>query len=178
MEAVNKAAAGKKRRSIREARECRTAYICLIPSFIGLAFITYIPLASVFGISFFKWTGLSQPTFYGFRNYIELFKEDPFFWASLSVTLYYSILSVCGSMIYSLFIAVLLNRKVPARGFWRAVFYLPYILPAIAVYVGWSWLYESNFGLFNYILTELGFNKILFLNDSKWVIPALAIIAV
>lgn len=89
-----------------------------------------------------------------------------------------SIVAVAGSMIYSLMIALLLNRKMPARGFWRAVFYLPYILPSVAIYIGWSWLYESNFGLFNYILSELGLKKISFLADSRYVIPSLALIAV
>jgi multiple sugar transport system permease protein len=81
-------------------------------------------------------------------------------------------------MVYSLFVAMLLNRKVPGRAFWRGVFYVPYVLPAAAIYIGWSWLYESNFGLFNYILSKFGIHKVLFLADSKLVIPSLALISV
>jgi multiple sugar transport system permease protein len=171
-----------KTRTIRHSSMARmesiTAYLCLIPAFIGLTFITYIPLLGVFGISFYKWKGISKPVFTGFDNYLELFRNDPYFIDSIKVTIYFAVVAVVLSMIYSLFIAMLLNRKIPARDFWRAVFYLPYILPAVAVYIGWSWLYESNFGLINYILSELGINKIMFLSDSSSVVPSLALIAV
>ena len=73
---------------------------------------------------------------------------------------------------------MLLNRKIPARGFSRLLFYLPYVLPALAVYIGWSWFYESNFGLFNFVLSRLGFDKVRFIANSKLVVPSLAAIAV
>jgi multiple sugar transport system permease protein len=166
------------RHSSRAKIESRVAYLCLIPAFIGLIFITYLPLVAVLGISFFNWTGLSKPEFTGLTNFIKLFRDDPYFTDSIRVTIYFSVVSVIGSIIYSLFIAMLLNRKIPVRGFWRAVFYLPYILPSVAIYIGWSFLYETNFGLINYILSQLGFNKVMFLSDSSMVIPSLALIAV
>jgi multiple sugar transport system permease protein len=158
--------------------EERIAYLCLIPAILGLTFITYLPLIGVFGISFFNWKGLASPKFNGIHNYIKLFTADPYFYDSIRVTVYFAALAVFSSMVFSLFIAMLLNRKIPARGFWRAVFYVPYVLPAAAVYIGWSWLYESNFGFFNYLLTKIGVSKILFLSDSKYVIPSLVLIAV
>jgi multiple sugar transport system permease protein len=160
-------------------QEIAAAYLCLVPSIIGLVFITYLPLLSVFVLSFFKWgSGAPNPRFIGLANYARLFTTDPYFWDSLRVTLVFAVLSVLGSMIYSLFIAVLLNRKVPARGFFRAVFYLPYVLPAMAVYIGWSWLYEANFGLFNYFLSLMGVEKLKFIADGRLVVPSLALIAV
>lgn len=159
-------------------KESRTAYLCLIPAFLGLIFITYLPLLGVFGISFFHWKGISAPVFNGFRNYIDLFTNDPYFIDSIKVTVYFSIIAVAGSMVYSLLVAMLLNRKIPARSFWRAVFYVPYILPATAIYIGWSFLYESNFGFFNSILSSMGMDKVAFLNDSSFVVPSLAVIAV
>jgi multiple sugar transport system permease protein len=159
-------------------KEERTAYLCLIPAFLGLSIITYIPLIAVFVLSFFKWKGISAPVFNGAENYFRLFTSDPYFKDSIRVTILFSILAVIGSMLYSLVIAMLLNRKIPARGLFRVLFYLPYILPAAAVYIGWSWLYESNFGLFNYILKLFGIKGILFLSDSSAVLPSLALIAV
>ena len=160
-------------------QEHRAAFICLFPSLIGLIFITYLPLISVFILSLFKWgKGAPTPRFTGIENYIRLFTFDPYFKDSVLITVYFSIIAVIGSLIYSLFIAMLLNRKVPARGFFRALFYLPYVLPAMAVYIGWSWLYEANFGLFNYFLTLLGMNKVSFIADPKLVLPSLALIAV
>ncbi|MCL2833025.1 MAG: sugar ABC transporter permease [Treponema sp.] len=158
--------------------EARAAYLFLIPAFVGLTALTYGPLIAVFALSFFNWRGALAPAFNGLANYISLFTIDPYFIDSLKVTAYFSLLSVIGCMIYSLAVAMLLNRKIPARGFFRAVFYLPYVLPSVAVYIGWSWLYESNFGLFNYILTSLGINKVRFIADPNLVVPSLALIAV
>ena len=75
-------------------------------------------------------------------------------------------------------IALLLNRKVPARGFFRAIFYLPYVLPALAVYLGWKWLYDYNHGFFNYVIKLLGGTPVKFLDSSAVVTPSLALIAV
>lgn len=158
--------------------EQRTAYLCLAPSFVGLVVLTYVPLLVVFILGFFSWKGISEPHFNGIANYVRLFTVDPYFKESIKVTALYTVLSVGGSMVYSLIVAMLLNRKIPARGFFRALFYLPYVLPAAAVYIGWSWLYETNFGLFNYILKSIGINNVMFLSDSKYVLPSLALIAV
>lgn len=166
------------KKSKRFHKEELTAYLCIFPSLIGLIFITYLPLVGVFGISFFNWKGLSAPTFNGIENYIKLFTTDPYFFDSIKVTIYFAVLAVAGSMIYSLFIAMLLNRNIPARGFWRAVFYVPYVLPATAVYVGWSWLYETNFGFINYLLSKVGVTKVMFLSDSRYVVPSLVVIAI
>jgi multiple sugar transport system permease protein len=167
-----------KRQSRMARKESTVAYLCLIPAFLGLVFITYLPLAGVFGISLFRWKGISKPVFTGFDNFVELFTNDPYFIDSIKVTIYFAVLAVMLSLVYSLFIAILLNQNIPARSFWRAVYYLPYILPTVAVYVGWSWLYETNFGLFNFILSELGITKVMFLSDSSMVVPSLAFISV
>ena len=158
--------------------EARTAYLCLIPSIIGLIVLTYIPLAAVFGLSLFRWEGVGVPQWVGLKNYIRLFNRDPYFKDAIWATIYFALLAVAGSMIYSLVVALLLNRKIPARGFFRAVFYLPYVLPAMAVYIGWSWLYETNFGLLNYLLSLVGIKKVMFIGSSQLVIPSLALITV
>lgn len=160
-------------------QEARAAKLFLIPAFLGLTFITYLPLISVFILSFFKWTAIMpRPIYIGLNNYVKLFTRDIFFWTSIKVTLEYALLTVCLSMIYSMTIAMLLNRKMPARGFFRAVFYVPYIIPAIAVYTSWALLYNPDFGVFNALFVRWGLPKISFLVDSKFIIPSLAVIAV
>lgn len=160
-------------------QEARAAYLFLIPAFVGLTVLTYGPLLAVLALSFYRWrAGAPVPTFTGLQNYIRLFTEDFFFIDSIKVTAYFTLIAVIGSMIYSLTVAMLLNRKIPARGFFRAVFYIPYVLPAVAVYIGWSWLYDSNFGLFNYILSAMKIDTVHFIADPNYVVPSLAIIAV
>ena len=158
--------------------ETRTAWLCLLPSVIGLVCITYLPMIASFALSLFSWNGLGAMKFIGFENYIKLFTRDTKFYGSLLTTLQYASLSVVLSIVYSMFIALLLNRKIPARGFFRAIFYLPYVLPAMAVYLGWKWLYDYNHGFFNYLVKLLGGVPIKFLDSSKLVTPSLAFIAV
>lgn len=167
-----------KKGSRRALEEQRAAYLFLIPAFLGLVFITYLPLVSVFGLSLFDWRAGGAPAFVGIANYIKLFTTDPLFIKSIATTLYFAGLSVVASLVYSLITAMLLNRKIPARGFWRAVFYVPYILPATAVYIAWDFLYKKDGGLINTIISGVGLKKIAFLQDSSYVVPALAAIAV
>ena len=168
-----------KRMSLLARQEARAAKLFLIPAFLGLTFITYLPLIAVFVLSFFKWTAIMpRPLFIGWDNYVRLFTKDIFFWTSVKVTVQYAVLSVLMSMIYSLSIAMLLNRKIPARGFFRAIFYVPYIVPAIAMYTSWALLYNPDFGVFNALLASQGMSRIAFLTDSRYIIPSLSLIAV
>lgn len=165
--------------SLMARQEARAAKLFLIPAFFGLTFLTYLPLIAVFALSFFKWTAIMpQPIFVGLNNYIKLFTRDMFFWTSIRVTVLYAVLTVSVSMLYTLSIAMLLNRKIPARGFFRAVFYVPYIIPAMAVYMSWALLYNPDFGVFNAILSSQGIAKMGFLSDSRYIIPSISIIAV
>ena len=177
----------KKKKTALAAKEQRAAYLFLIPAFLGLSLITYIPLLASFGIGFsdlnvghfVKGGTLPPPRFVWFDNFIDIFKNPSIdFLNSIWVTVSFALLAVAGSIIYSMFIAVLLNRKMPARGFFRAIFYIPYILPGTAVMISWYFLLRYDGGLINYILVNLGFEKSYFLAASATAIPSLALIAV
>ena len=169
----------RKRARIKYSRsETRAAWILLLPSVIGLVCITYVPMIASFALSLFDWNGLGAMKYIGLDNYIRLFTRDTKFFGSLATTLEYAAISVFGSIVYSMIVAMLLNRKVPARGFFRAVFYLPYVLPALAVYLGWKWLYDYNHGFFNYVIKLTGGTSLKFLDSSALVTPSLSFIAV
>ena len=162
----------------RKGKESLTAYLCLIPAFLGLSIISYIPTIAVFVLSLFEWNGLTTPQFIAFDNFVRIFTRDMYFYDSVRVTIIYAFISVVGSLLYSLIIALLLNRKIPARPFWRAVFFIPYMLPAAGVFTSWRWLYEVNYGLLNYILRLLGLPPQQFVQSASQVLPSLALIAV
>jgi len=177
----------KKKRAKIAIKEQRAAYLFLIPAFLGLTFITYIPLMAVFGISltdlnvghFIEGGTLPPVQYVGIDNFIDIFTNPSIdFLNSIKVTVVFALLAVVFSIIYSLFIALLLNRKMPARGFFRAIFYIPYILPATAVMISWWFLLRYDGGLMNYILVKLGFEKSYFLSSAETAIPSLVLIAV
>lgn len=159
-------------------REELTAYLCLIPAFLGVTFISYIPTIAVFVLSFFNWNGLSAPKFAGLENYIKIFTKDIYFTSSIRATLEYAFFAVIGAVVYSLFIAILLNMNIKGRTLFRSIFFIPYLLPAIGVFKGWQWLYEGNFGLFNFVLRMLGLPPQRFLDSPSQVIICLVVIAV
>jgi len=157
--------------------EARTAKIFLIPAFLGLTFMTYIPLTAVFGISLFDWRIPFAPEFTGFSNITDLFSEGSFFWTSVWYTLVYAFLAVLLGMVYSMVIALLLNRKIPGRTFFRTAVYLPFIIPVVSSMLIFRLIYANN-GVINNVINMFGGDRVHFLFDSATIIPAIAIIAV
>jgi multiple sugar transport system permease protein len=155
-----------------------TAYLFLTPAILGLLFYTFIPLLGVFGISLTEWTGLEPPIYIGLDNYINIFTTDFYFQKSVVATLYFALGSVLTGIIYSFTIALMLNQRIPGRGIWRSIFFLPYIVPVIGSSIIWSWMYEANFGVFNFILNCLGLDKIQWLQDEKLVMPSIILMMV
>ncbi|HYH01634.1 MAG TPA: sugar ABC transporter permease [Bacillota bacterium] len=155
-----------------------TAYLFLTPAILGLLFYTFLPLLGVMGISLTEWSGLEPPTFIGLENYLNLFTTDCYFQKSVVATLYFALGAVITGLIYSFSMALLLNRNIPGRGIWRSVFFLPYIVPIIGSSIIWSWMYEANFGVINYLLNLLGWDKIQWLQDEKFAMPSIIMIMV
>jgi multiple sugar transport system permease protein len=162
----------------RTPGEALVAYSFLTPALLGLFFLTIFPTLGVIGISLTRWSGLEPPTFIGLGNYTAIFTTDFYFARSVAATLYYALGAVISGIIYSFAIAFMLNKKVPARGFWRSVFFLPYIVPAIGSSIVWSWMYEANFGVFNYVLSLLNITKVQWLQDERFATPSLIVMAV
>ena len=75
--------------------EALSAYLMILPDFIGLLIFLFVPILYALYISFFNWDGLSEMHFSGIKNYIELIKDDGFL-NSLGVTLHYVIIYVAG----------------------------------------------------------------------------------
>ena len=105
-----------------------------------------VPTAVAFWLIFQDWNLISTPRFIGLKNIIRLAK-DPLFLKSLQVTAYYTLISVPLGMIIGFLVALLMNSKVRAISFFRTVFYLPSIVPAVANAMLWSFIFNSEYGL-------------------------------
>ena len=129
--------------------------ILLVPTFIGLVFGTLGSIVATIILSFMKWDLISPPTFAGLDNYLGLLR-DQLFLKSITVTVSFALLYVPGTMIISMLVAVLLNRKLRGTGIFRTVYFLPVVSSAVAVGLVWSWIYAKDAGLLNYFITSLG----------------------
>jgi multiple sugar transport system permease protein len=141
-------------------------YRFVIPALVLLVFITIYPAAYVFYLSFQrKLLIFDISKFVGFGNYLFLLQDDRF-WNALKNTSYFTVVSVGLELVLGLSIAVLLNRRFRFKGFARAVVLIPWAIPTVVSARMWEWLYNTDFGLLNFLLGA----KINWLGSPFWAI--------
>jgi multiple sugar transport system permease protein len=162
----------------RARREERMFYLFVTPWLIGLTFFWGGPVLAAMGLSFTDWSGvnLSEIQFIGLENYGTMFADD-LFWESVRNTLFYAVGSVVVGTAFALFLAILLNQKIPGLPFFRSIFYLPSVTAGVAVALVWIWILNPRVGLLNYGLSLLGIDGPKWLHSSDWVLPALIIMS-
>ncbi|CAM4289916.1 carbohydrate ABC transporter permease [Listeria booriae] len=148
----------------------RTPYIFISPALLLLLLFSLFPIVIAFVISFtdINLVGLadwSKINFVGFENYKNVL-ADPIFLKSIGNTLFYVIIGVPLVIICSLGIALMINfSQAKIFQFFRLIFYTPSITNVVAVAVVWSYLYNPQFGLFNYLLSLLDLPPVPWLQD-------------
>jgi multiple sugar transport system permease protein len=167
----------------RGLKKYRVPLLFITPTLVLLITFYILPILLAFGISFtdMNLKGLadfSKIDFIGLENYSELF-SDPNFLKAVFNTFYYVIFGVPLVIVFSLGIALMLNSgQSKIYSAFRAVYYAPAITNTIAVAVIWTFLYNSHYGLFNYIIEWLGGEPIMWLSDPKYAKFSLIILAV
>lgn len=123
--------------------------IFISPWILGFLVFQLYPLVASLIYSFTDFTILDQPVFIGFKNYIRMFTQDDYFYHSLKVTLYYTIMSVPAKLVFALLIAMVLNMKLKGIHLFRTVFYLPSIMGgSVAIAILWRFLFMKE-GIIN-----------------------------
>ncbi len=144
----------------------RTFYVFALPWILGFLGLTLAPLIFAFGVSLTNYDGASSFwRFVGPRNYIEFVTRDSDAWASLLRTLAYTAIVVPLSVAGGLYLAVLVNRRIRARGVVRAIFFVPSVVPIVATAIMWRLIFNRDAGLLNFILGWFGLEKITWLAD-------------
>jgi multiple sugar transport system permease protein len=152
-------------------------YLCISPWLIGFFIWTAGPMIYSLYLSFTSWDLFTSPVWVGLNNYKDMLTDNPDFWQSLKVTAIYTLFSVPLSLAGALALALLLNSKVRGIAFFRTIFYLPSVLPAIAVAVLWIWVFNPSYGILNILLKLVGINGPKWLGDPNWALPALILMS-
>jgi multiple sugar transport system permease protein len=155
----------------------RTAYLYLLPVLIGFVVFTLGPVLASFYLSFTHYEIGAKPVFIGLGNYRELLQSH-LFWQVTGQTFYYALLYVPASVATSLGLALLLEKKIRGLVFFRTVYFLPVVTSMVAAAIIWGWLYNSDIGLLNYLLSLVGISGPKWLQDPKWALPAIALMSV
>lgn len=152
------------------------------PWVIGFLVFTAFPLVYSLFLSFTDYNLFNKPKWVGISNYKWLFKKDIEFWPSVKLTLSYAAITLPIGVIGSLLVAMLLNKKIKGVGFFRTIYYLPAVLPEVAVALLWRWFFNSESGLLNYMLQPIlklfNLGKPNWFGDARFVLPAFAIMSI
>jgi multiple sugar transport system permease protein len=143
-------------------------YLFVLPFLVFYALFLIWPVILGLRMSFFNWSlvGTGARQFLGLANFRELF-ADPDFWSSLWHSILFTLLVVPSIVVIALGLALLANRAIPARWFFRLSFFAPYVLPSSVMALIWIWMYQPGFGLINSYLTQLGLPEVSWLSDPK-----------
>ncbi len=151
-----------------------TGYAFLSPWLIGLLTFTLFPVVAVFVLSFTRYGVFDTPAWEGLANYRKIF-DDRYFWISLGNTAYYVFLSVPLHVAVGFLLALGLNAKVRGVTLYRALFYVPSIVPQVAGVLLFTWLFQPQIGLVNYLLRLVGMQGPNWLGRPEWAKPAIII---
>jgi multiple sugar transport system permease protein len=157
-----------------------SAYAFLAPGLIVFSVFTVGALIFAFYLTFHEWNAI-QPykPYVGLDNYNAML-HDKDFARSIVNTLYYTGGSVPLQMLTGLAVALLLNQAIRWRGVFRTLYYLPVVTPLVAASILWKWLYNGDYGLFNFYLlkTHLIDSPLLWLSDRNLAMPAVILMSV
>jgi alpha-1,4-digalacturonate transport system permease protein len=157
----------------------RMAYIFLLPNLLIFGIFVLFPMLLNFYYSLTGGTLLfpQDRPFVGTENFRVLLDcqnyldpntcAEDLFWRAIYNTLWFVLLQVGGIVVLSLITALILNRKIIARGFFRSVFFYPVLLSPVVVALIWKWILQRD-GLLNAIITQLGGERIPFLLNADW----------
>lgn len=149
-------------------RETRSALLFISPWIVGFVVFTAWPILYSAYLSLTDYDAISAPTFIGLDNYAEMF-QDPKLALALWNTFVYTMLMVPAHIVVALILAVLLDRAGRASGFFRTVFFLPKMTPAVAVGVLFLLVFNGHNGFINGVLGWFGIRGPDWTTDPAWV---------
>ncbi len=136
-----------------------TGYYLVLPTLIIIALITFFPLEELVRLSFTN-LNLLNPTskYIGLSNYARLF-SDGSFWNAFFHSIILTTIVVALQLILGVALALLLNKKLPAIGFFKSTAMVSWVMPIVATVIMFQFMSEPNYGFINIILSFIGLGK-------------------
>jgi len=159
-------------------RETIHAWLLLLPALVLLVAFTHWPaVATVIDSLYATPQGSRPPPFVGLDNYDGLI-ADPVFWQALRNNAVYAVVTIPISVVLALVMALAVNHALPGRAALRMAYFLPTMLPMIAVANIWLFFYTPDYGLFDRIVGVFGGGRHNWLGDPATALPAMMLVAV
>jgi multiple sugar transport system permease protein len=167
---------GLRRLGAIERRNLRLGLLFVSPWLFGFVTLGVFPILYTFYLSLTRYSGLRDPIFLGVANYQRM-AADPQFWKATYNTLYYTLLAVPIGVVVAMALALVMNQKLREVAVYRAIFYLPSILPVFAISFIFVVFLNPGYGLLNHLLTTLGLQSPNWLGDPAYTKLALVMMA-
>lgn len=166
-----------RRRISPQTRNIINGLLFASPWLLGLLmFWIYPTLASAY-YSFTKFNAVQSPTWVGLSNYIQLFTQDDDFWTAVYNTLYFAVVSIPLAIILAFGLAMMLNAKIRFQTVYRTIYFLPTLVPEVALALVWVYLFTPGTGLINIPFDWLGIRGPCWLTCEAWARPTLVLLA-
>ena len=149
-------------------------FVFVLPMLVLFLLFRFLPAIGAFFLSLTDYRISGKWDFIALDNYTRLL-SDKVFHEALLVTITYTVIFVPLTVLLSLGTAVLLHQVVWRRGFFRGVFFLPYVTSIVLAAVIWKWIYDAQDGLLNAVLGLVSIGPIDFLSQSNTVLPSIAL---
>lgn len=145
----------RRRLTKKEKRENIIGYVFIAPQLVGFVLFVAFPLVFSLVLCFSEWNMIDMPELVEFANFSAVF-HDRIFWKSIGNTFIYIAIVVPLTLLSSLTLAILTNRKLPFMKFYRAAFFLPMVTSTVAIAMVWMFIYQADGGILNSVLAVFG----------------------
>ena len=153
-------------------------YLFILPNFIGFFVFMALPIIMGLVISFTDYNGFSQFNLVGLTNYIDMF-HDEYFTVSLENSLVYTLVTVPGTIVFALLLAVGVNKGIKGSSLFKTMFFLPNISSMVAVGIVWAMIFNPTQGPLNQVLMALGVaNPPQWLSATKTALGSVMVVAI
>ncbi|AZS16983.1 carbohydrate ABC transporter permease [Paenibacillus lutimineralis] len=162
---------------MNNSKSDRAGYLFILPWLLGLIIFTLGPMIFSLILSFSKWdviTGVESIQYVGLDNFKAIF-HDPLFYQSLKVTFIFALVSVPLFQVASILIAVLLNMRSRGMKFFRLIYFMPSVIPAVATSMMWVMIFNPEYGILNEALGWFGIQGPAWLQDPNYALGALIV---
>ncbi len=135
-----------------QKKKLRFVFFWISIIFLLYLFLRFIPIISTFYLSFFRWD-LIRPVkpFVGFNNFIRLLQDENFKIAIWNTSLF-AFIVVTFTLLFSLLVALALERKIAGGSVFEIIFFLPIVIPLVPISLTWKWIYDPTNGVLNYLI--------------------------
>lgn len=150
-----------------EKQDLRNGLLFISPWIIGFSVFLAYPIGMSIYYSLCDFSVLQSPRYVGAANYAQLFRDDVFRTA-LYNTVYYAAFALPIGMLLAFSLALLLNTGVRGMAFYRTIFFLPSLVPSVAMAILWLWILNGKSGVLNFVLRSGGLTPPNWLTDPEW----------